>query len=104
MRPHNGMVRKEESPQIPLFITGIPKTADLLTEENIADLTTFLSPKISLSSETSKILAGDKYLKLYSYASTHGISHEVLQRYLSIKGITVSSNLPPESSGQIRFS
>ena len=103
MRPHNEIATKEESLQIPLFITDIPKKADLLTEKNIADLTKLLSPMISMSTNNSRTLAGDKYLKLFSFASDHKISHEVLHKYLSIQGITISSNLPPEQPGYIRF-
>ena len=90
MRPHIETV----SVQPPLFIEGIPENPKDLTAKNIEDLEVFLAPKIVLSQENT--LSGSMYLRLFGFASSHGISDAVLKEYLSRKGIVVSSNFPPE--------
>ncbi len=93
MRPGN----REEvvpSPQPPLFIENIPQRAEDLTEANMRDLDSFLSPKLILNPDGT--ISGYRYGLLSIFASQHGISDEVLKKYLSSREVVIDSKLPPE--------
>lgn len=90
MRPHYEPVPV----QPPLFIEGIPKNPQDLTSKNIEDLDVFLAPKMVFAKENT--LSGSAYLRLFTFASSQGISDSILKEYLSRKNIIVSSNFPPE--------
>lgn len=99
MRPGN---REEtpSSPQPPLFIENIPQRAEDLTEVNMQDLDSFLSPKLILNPDGT--ISGYRFGLLSIFASQHGISDGVLKRYLSDKGIIISSKLTPEEPSENR--
>ena len=88
----------EEPLQQTLFIEGIPTKAEDLTEANMKDLDTFLSPKLILNPDAT--ISGYRFGLLSIFASQHGISDGVLKRYLSDKGIIINSNLPPEEPSE----
>ena len=83
--------RQEQRSQVPLFLEKKKKSVQDLTSKNKEDLDLFLSQKIPKETESTYILSGADYLRLYSFASLHAISLEVLQHYLSEKKIVVTS-------------
>ncbi len=90
MRPHYEPVPVQPS----LFIEGIPEDPKDLTPKNLEDLDMFLIPKMVFTKENT--LSGSAYLRLFTFASSQGISDSILKEYLSRKNIVVSSNFPPE--------
>ncbi len=92
----------EEQVQPTLFIENIPPKAEDITEIHMKDLDTFLSSKLVLNPDNT--ISGYRFGLLSIFASSHGISDEVLKKYLSYRGIGLDSKLPPEeSSSNIKF-
>ena len=91
----------EEPLQQTLFI-DVPSEALKLTEEHMKDLDTFLSEKLVLNPDGT--ISGYRFGLLSIFASSHGISDEVLKKYLLNRGIDLDSKLPPEEpSNNIKF-
>ncbi len=82
----------EMQPQ--LFIEDTPLNIKELAPEMVKNLDNLFALKIRLINGDT--LRPKLYLELSKYATVHGIPDAVLQEYIRIKGIKVSSGLPPD--------
>ncbi len=94
----------QQPPQIPLFIENLPQGDEELSKQNINDLEMALGGKLAMYRTADNTIPGNKFLELYRYAQTYGVSNKVLLKFLKASGVEINSHLPPENTqGAIRY-